>query len=278
VNEYGEKRKRVFGGPAAKGWFYRWRRRVFRLGIWNLLYRFWIRLHVDGWENIPADGPLIMMGNHISNLDPVIMISFYPDRDIVPLAKIEAFSQPVLRYFVGHWGAIPVHRGAGDTTALKLALQQISLGNIVMFYAEGTRSKTGLIEGKVGTAALAIKTDAAVVPVAIWGSRDFPGTWIKDFRRTPVYIRFGRPFKFRSEGRKVVREDLQIMIDEAMYQIARLLPPEWRGIYSDLTKATTAHLDFDLAWRPARRKMPGRVTRWRQVTQARTTQGNHETA
>ncbi len=247
-------------GPIVHEKIYHWRRKVFRFGIWNILYRFWIKLHVDGWENIPADGPVVMMGNHISILDPVIMISFYPDRDIVPLAKIEAFDQPLVRYFVHHWGAISVNRGEADLKALKSALEHIRQGYVVMLYAEGTRSKTGkMIEGQEGSAYLALKTDAAVVPVAIWGTRGFPGDWVREVRRVHVYIRFGKPFHFRQEGEKLPREHFRAMTDEAMYRIAELLPAEMRGVYSDLSKATTHYLDFDITWRSVEQRIPRRV-------------------
>jgi 1-acyl-sn-glycerol-3-phosphate acyltransferase len=200
-----------------------------------------------------------MMGNHMSNLDPVVMISFYPDRDIVPLAKTEAFDRPILRHLVGHWGAIRVRRGEADMTALKSALEHIQHGYVVMLYAEGTRSKTGLIQGKEGSAYMALKTDSVVVPVAIWGTRDFPWTWIREFRRTSIYIRFGQPFRFRREGSGLPREHFAAMTDEAMYRIAALLPEEWRGVYSDLSQATTEHLDFDITWRPVERRIPRRT-------------------
>jgi 1-acyl-sn-glycerol-3-phosphate acyltransferase len=251
--------KMLGSGPLVNENIYHWRRQIFRFGIWNFLYRFWIKLHVEGWENIPADGPVVMMGNHISNLDPVIMISFYPDRDIVPLAKIEAFEQPVLRYFVGHWGAIPVQRGEADLKALKSALEHIRQGYVVMLYAEGHRSKSGLREGQEGSAYLALKTDATVVPVAIWGTRDFPVSWVRDFRRTDVHIHFGQPFRFRSEGRRLPREHFRAMTDEAMYRVAALLPEEWRGVYSDLSQATTEHLDFDVTWERVAQRIPLRV-------------------
>lgn len=246
-------------GPLVHERIYHWRRQVFRFGIWNFLYRFWIKLHVDGWENIPADGPVVMIGNHMGVLDPVVMISFYPDRDIVPMAKIEAFDRPILRYFVGHWGAIPVHRGEADLKALKSALEHIRNNYIVMLYAEGTRSRTGMIEGQEGSAYVALKTNALVVPVAIWGTPDFPVGWVRDFKRPNVFIRFGEPFRYRSESRRLPREGFRAMTDEAMYRIAALLPAEGRGVYSDLSVATTKHLDFDVTWRPVERRIPRRA-------------------
>ncbi|MCC6905153.1 MAG: 1-acyl-sn-glycerol-3-phosphate acyltransferase [Anaerolineae bacterium] len=238
---------------------YGWRRRIFRYGIWNILYRFWIKLHVDGWENIPADGPVILVGNHISMLDPVIMISFHPDRDIVPMAKTEAWGQFFMRYFVRHWGAIPVNRGEADLSAFKNTLERINQGDIAMLYAEGTRSKTGMIEAQEGIAYLALKTNATIVPVAIWGTPEFPGVWFKEFRRVFTYIRFGRPFRFRWSERKLPRKHFRQMTDEAMYRIAELLPAQLRGVYSDLSQATTDFIEDTPDWRPVRSRLPARV-------------------
>lgn len=235
---------------------YTWRRQWFRFGIWSFLNRLWFKMYVEGWENIPADGPLLLMGNHMGNLDPVIMISFFPDRDIVPMAKTEAWERFFLRFFVSHWGAIPVRRGEGDLAALKATLKLVQEGSIGMLYAEGTRSKTGLIQGQEGTAYIALKTDAVVVPVAIWGTRELLSCWFKEFRRLPVYMRFGPPFRFKHEGRKLPREHFREMTDEAMYRIAELLPEQWRGYYSDMSKATTEFLDFDITWEPVGQPLP----------------------
>lgn len=239
--------------------FYGWRRKVMRWGVWQFIYRFWVKLHVYGWENIPADQPVVMMGNHINMLDPVVMISFFPDRDIVPLAKIEAFDQPLMRYFVRHWGAISVNRGEADMTALKTAFDYLRNKYVVMLYAEGHRSKTGMIQGQEGSVYIAVKSGALVVPVAIWGTRDFPKEWFKNFRLMDIHISFGKPFRFRSDGGRLPRDQFRSMTDEAMYQIAQLLPAEWRGIYSDIENAPTVHLDFGVQWLPVAEKLPARV-------------------
>jgi 1-acyl-sn-glycerol-3-phosphate acyltransferase len=235
-----------------------WQRQLMRFSVWNILYRFWININISGWENIPADGPVIMMGNHINMLDPVVMISFYPDRDIVPLAKIEAFDQPFMRYFVHHWGAIPVSRGDADLKALKQTLDTINQGKVAMFYAEGHRSKSGLIQGQEGSAYIALKTNAVVVPVAIWGTEGFPAGWLASLRRMRVQISFGRPFRFCQSNVRLPRELLRVMTDEAMYRIAELLPQQWRGVYSDHSRATTQFLDFDVTWKQVKQPIPQR--------------------
>jgi len=239
---------------------YRWRREVFRWGLWQVVYRLWFKVSVSGWENIPVHGPTVIMSNHIHMFDPVLMISFHPDRDIVPLAKIESWSQPIIRYFVRHWGAIPVNRGEADMQALKAAIEHIRRGDIVALFAEGTRTRTGLIQGKEGSAYIALKTGSTVVPMAIWGTTEFPGGWFKEFRRIPMNVSFGKPFRFRADdGARLPREHFRAMTDEAMYRISAMLPEHLRGVYSDLSKATTEFLDFEVTWQPPVHTLPRRV-------------------
>jgi 1-acyl-sn-glycerol-3-phosphate acyltransferase len=140
--------------------------------------------------------------------------------------------------------------------ALKAAIEHLEAGDMVMLFAEGTRSRTGMIQGQEGSAYLALKTDAWVVPVAIWGSRGFPMTLFRDFKRTEVYMRFGQPFKFKHEGRKLPREHFRAMTDEAMYQISCMLPAEWRGVYSDLSNVTTHFIDYSQPWTPTTSQPP----------------------
>ena len=229
---------------------HRWRRKIMRFGLWNVIYRFWMQMHAEGLHNVPARGPTVMMVNHIHVIDPAIMISFAPHgRDIVPLAKTEAFELPWQRLFVGQWGAIPVQRGQGDRSALKAAISHINEGDIVLLFAEGTRNREGLQQGEEGSVFLALKTNAVVVPVGLWGTRGFPYSLWRDFRTTPVHVSFGRPFRIREIADRSSRHEVMSQItDEAMYRIAGLLPAKWRGIYSDISRATTEHIEFvDLA-------------------------------
>jgi 1-acyl-sn-glycerol-3-phosphate acyltransferase len=136
--------------PLVDDHLYRWRRRVFRWGIWNFAYRFWIQPHFEGWENVPAEGSVILIGNHIAAADPGVAISFYPERDIIPLAKIETLDTPIMRYFIRHYGAIPINRGEADLKAPKTAINFMHRGYVLMLYIEGTRSPEGLIQGQEG--------------------------------------------------------------------------------------------------------------------------------
>ncbi len=115
---------------------------------------------------------------------------------------------------------------------------------------EGTRSKECRLQpGHDGMTFIALRANAPVLPMAITGAKDL-GSNLKRLRRTDVKIVIGKPFCFRPSGtaneRKKVRRDvLHQMTEEAMYQLAAILPPEYRGVYSDLDSATERFLVFE---------------------------------
>ena len=81
------------------------------------------------------------------------------------------------------------------------------------------------------------------MPIAHWGGENFRSN-LKRLKRTDFHIRCGRMFQLDSHGERVTKEIRQQMVDELMYQMAMLLPPEYRGEYSDLEKATEKYLQF----------------------------------
>jgi 1-acyl-sn-glycerol-3-phosphate acyltransferase len=106
---------------------------------------------------------------------------------------------------------------------------------------EGTRNKTGvLIRAHPGTVILALKSGAPILPMAHWGGEVFLKN-LKRLKRTDFHIRVGEPFKIVAEG-KVSAEMRQEMADDMMYELAKLLPEEYRGVYSDLSQATGKYL------------------------------------
>ncbi len=109
---------------------------------------------------------------------------------------------------------------------------------------EGTRNKTGaLLKAYPGVVVLSLKSNAPLIPVAHWGGEEFRSNF-KRLKRTDFHIRCGRVFYLDPHGEKVTKEIRQQMMDEAMFQLAKLLPPQYRGAYSDLDKATEKYLRF----------------------------------
>ncbi len=189
---------------------------------------------VEGLENVPSQGPALLLINHIAFIDPIVVMHLVP-RHIVPMAKIEVYDYPLIGVLPRMWGVIPVRRGEADRRALRMAIQVLEAGETVLIAPEGTRSPA-LQRGKVGVAFLASRTGAPVVPVAIEGTEGFPalrGT--RRWRERGVQVRFGKPFRFRDDlfEKRPSRQQLRQMTDEAMCVLARLLPPHRRGVYAD---------------------------------------------
>jgi 1-acyl-sn-glycerol-3-phosphate acyltransferase len=199
--------------------------------------------HVEGVKNVPAEGAAILMINHIAFIDPIIVLHAIP-RNIVPLAKIEAYDYPVIGIFPRLWEVIPVRREEFDRRAVQQVLEVLGAGEIVLVAPEGTRSPQ-LQHGKEGIAYLASRSGVPVVPVAIEGTVGFPALRFTSRWRGPgVVVRFCRPFRFRPELRNASRAQLRLMTDEAMYILASNLPTHRRGVYADLAQATQETIEW----------------------------------
>ena len=212
---------------------------VLRFLIWLLL-----RVETEGMERMPRQGPLILMFNHIHLIDPVVLVAIVP-RYAVAMGKVEIMSWPIIGPLVYRYPTIPVRRGELDMAAVRQSLAVLQGSQALIIAPEGTRSRTGRMQrAKHGMVFLAQEIDPWIQPVAVTGTTAFPAA-LKRLRRVPVRYRFGRPFRFRWPEGRPKREVMQQMTDEAMYELARLLPPEMRGVYSDLDAATTEWLRFE---------------------------------
>jgi 1-acyl-sn-glycerol-3-phosphate acyltransferase len=160
------------------------------------------------------------------------------------MAKKEAFSFPPFRFFLEAGGAFPVDRGKSDRSAIKRAHATLAAGIAVGVYPEGTRSPTrALQKGHAGAGLLALLSGAPVQPVVITGTERLPlngskgklapGATSPDPGHTGVRVLFGEPFLVPREiaGRRVSSDEATEII---MIEIARLLPPGFRGVYAEL--------------------------------------------
>jgi 1-acyl-sn-glycerol-3-phosphate acyltransferase len=223
---------------------FRFRRRILRFLLRWIGFTILVKQErVEGLENIPAQGPAILMINHIAFVDPFIVLHMSP-RDVVPLAKVEVYSYPLVGILPRVWGVIPVRREEFDRRAIQGALEVLQAGEIILVAPEAHRSPA-LQQAKEGIAYLATHSNAPVVPVAIDGTEGFPSLpFLARWRGPGARVRFGRPFRFRGGGSRPDREDLNKMTKEAMYALAALLPEHRRGVYSDLSQATQETLDW----------------------------------
>lgn len=217
---------------------YIWRRKFCRFLLRTIGFTVLVRIErVSGLENIPASGPAVLMMNHIAFVDPLVLVHATP-RDIVPLAKSEAYEYPVVGIFPRIWGVIPVARQGLDRRAIQQALAVLKAGEIVLVAPEGTRNPA-LHDPREGAVYLASRSGAPIIPVALEGTNGFPShPFSRRWRGSGAQVHYGRPFRFRPEFRQARGDDLKKLSDEAMYALARMLPEHRRGEYSDLTRAT----------------------------------------
>ncbi|MDR7485395.1 MAG: lysophospholipid acyltransferase family protein [Armatimonadota bacterium] len=212
-----------------------------RFGIWYLilqiLYTAWtrlqFRLRVEGREHVPPEGGVLAVCNHNSAVDPWIAgVAF--GRPARYMAKEELMRVPVIGWLVSAMGAFPVRRGEADRRSLRIALDALARGQIVLMFPEGTRSPDGRLRtGERGAALLALRSGAPVLPTAIIGShRVMPrGAWFP--RSHPVTVRFGPVIPVPRREGKIDRAELDEWTRRFMAAIAALLPPEQQPVEVD---------------------------------------------
>ncbi len=185
------------------------------------------RIHLRGRYNVPRQGPFLIAANHLAWTDIPLVPLFLPGK-VVYMAKEEYFTSRIA-WLVRFLGAFPVKRGEGDRQALRAADEQLKKGNIVVLFPEGTRSKTHMMaKGHAGLGMIALRSGVPVVPVAIWGSEK-----ILKQSGPSVTISYGKPMIFKPKGAKMTREDIDNATEEVMHAIAAMLPPEYRGVYTE---------------------------------------------
>ncbi len=208
--------------------------RAYRIMNWGLRRAFpmALRLTIDGLGNVPATGPVIVAINHSSFVDPML-VGAYLKRPVVMMSKIENFSLPIGGWIVKMYGAFPIRRGVVDRESIKIALDVLRGGRVLLMAPEGTRSPNGQLQpGHDGMAMLAARTGAVVVPFAVAGGKS---VWanLKRLRRTRVAVRIGAPLTLNDFGEKPSREQLSVLTERVMLRLAELLPPEQRGVYRE---------------------------------------------
>lgn len=221
----------------------RWWMHGFLRGLVALLWRG----TVEGRENIPATGGVILMMNHASGVDPILCTGVIHHRYVITMAKIESRRNPLVSIFNWLWGNFPVKRGMVDRFALNITVELLKRDQLLLIAPEGTRNREGLRQPKDGIAFLATKADAVIVPAAVVNTKHW---WqrLLTFRFVRADVRFGKPFRFKMpEGGALTKAVREQMMREAMYQLSLTIPDEYaeyRGVYKDIENATTETLEF----------------------------------
>ena len=207
----------------------------YRLVRWiiSLLARILVRFEIVGSENVPREGACIIAPNHLSWFDSPLLLVAIPRR-ITVLAANKYRQHPIFGPLLASMGAVWIHRGEVDRKALQQALEVLRAGGCLGMAPEGTRSKTGTLQrGKTGVVYLASRSGAALVPVAITGTEKI-GDALRHFRRGRARIEIGKPLDLELPER-LRGNQLEEYTDILMRHLAAMLPPEYRGVYADVT-------------------------------------------
>ncbi len=196
-----------------------------------LLLKILTRWEVEGRDNLPPRGPLLVVFNHLGHLDLALLMAALPWR-ITGLAVAGLREVPVTGFLLRLGGAIWVNRGHYDREALKKALAVLERGDILVIAPEGRISVTGALErGKTGPVFLAQRASVPILPIGITGTEDAPEK-LKRFRRPRLRVIIGPGFRLpeRPPGRSR-KEQLRANSDFIMRRLAELLPEKYRGVY-----------------------------------------------
>ena len=196
------------------------------------------RVKVEGLEHIPAEGPVLVICNHCSNADGMLLMAFVVPamkRPMGWLGKEEALRWPLFGWGMRQNGVFGVRRGAGNLEAFKLAKRVLDEGGVLTIFPEGTRSPTGALqEAKEGATVLAVRSGAPILPIAIVGSHRFwPKAKLLPRPRRRMKVRVGEPFMLTMPQGADRHEALRAATVELMRHVADLLPPDQQGVYAD---------------------------------------------
>lgn len=186
-----------------------------------------------GVENIPPEGGVLIACNHMSRLDiPVLFIT--PNRpEITALVTTKYLKYPLLRWFIVTAEGIWLDRDTADFSAFRKAVEALKQGKALGIAPEGTRSQTAkLIEGKPGTALLALRTGVPIVPVAIVGTEDGMSKLLR-LKRPRITAEYGKPIIPPKLDRSNREGQLQNLTDEVMCRIAAMMPQKYHGFYAE---------------------------------------------
>jgi 1-acyl-sn-glycerol-3-phosphate acyltransferase len=196
---------------------------------------FWLLcdLRIDGQENLPEGGPLLVAANHFSFIDPVAVIRAVP----WPIEYLGGADFPhapaAVKMLPKLWGYYPVFRGTGSRYALRAAEAILDQDGVVGIMPEGGSWAEVLRPARPGTAYLAARSGAQVLPLGLYGFNDiFP---VRLGKRPTVHIRIGKPIgPFQASGRgRERRAQLKEISRTIMRSIADLLPDRYRGYLAE---------------------------------------------
>jgi 1-acyl-sn-glycerol-3-phosphate acyltransferase len=187
--------------------------------------------NLRGSSNVPLQGPLLMVSNHVGAVDPAIIGGWSP-RPVWFMAKAELFTG-AFAWLMRAYHAFPVVRHSPDRVALRRAFELLGTGSAVVLFPEGHRSEDArLLKAQPGAGFIARRSGAPLLPIAVTGTQNVLGRHHRIPRRAEVALTFGEPFRLPERNSDGTRMDHQQSADFLMTKIAQLLPLENQGAYA----------------------------------------------
>jgi len=187
---------------------------LYHLFKWSLVsptLHLYLRGRVYGAENVPQQGPLVVVSNHASYFDPPLL-SCCVGRPVAYMAKEELFHIPIFKQAIQWYGAYPVSRGSADRSAIRSALKCLEAGWATGLFLEGNRTPDErIIDPKLGAALIAAKAKAPLLPVSLWGTQGILQKGSAMPRPVPVTVRIGQVIAPPSSTN---REELQTVTQQ----------------------------------------------------------------
>lgn len=197
----------------------------------QIIFKLLAKIEVTGLENYPAKGPFIIAINHLTIIDPMIVLAVAPPVKVTIFVATKWEDKPFVGWLVRGLDGIFVHRGEVDRHALQASLKVLREGGTLGIAPEGTRSDTGtLIKAKPGVAYIAQKAKVPIIPVGISGQLNFGKTLLK-LRQLRLRVSFGKPIYLPPLSGANKTAQLQAQADQIMVAIGKLLAPELHGVY-----------------------------------------------
>jgi 1-acyl-sn-glycerol-3-phosphate acyltransferase len=193
-----------------------------------VFFRVWCRLRIEGGEHIPTQGGVLLVSNHLSLLDalliPYVVMAVQGVQIVWSPAKEELFCLPLIGRILLSWGAFPVRRGRSDLPAMRRIMILLRQGKMMLF-PEGTRSQDGRLgPGKRTVGKFILHTRPVVIPTAISGTEQIlpKGARFPRFR-LPICVRYGEPLDLqRYYTLPDTKQTAEAIVQEVMRAIAAL--------------------------------------------------------
>ncbi|MBI2297416.1 MAG: 1-acyl-sn-glycerol-3-phosphate acyltransferase [Armatimonadetes bacterium] len=183
-----------------------------------------LRLRVEGREHVPRRGGAVVVCNHPSMLDPMV-VPLALQRPSLQLSFRDTWRHPEFAFFLDHFGCLPVDPGESAVGAVREAVKRVQAGALLIVFAEGGFSRPGQARRfQHGAAGIALEAECPVIPAAVCGSYQAWPAGATGFRLHPVAVHFGRPMEFRRfYGQRPSTRVLRGVTEELEHAVARLM-------------------------------------------------------